>query len=151
MTRYDEVVANATTPLELEIGFAAALAADAARRRAMHRLWYDLRTQSLFEPALRADVAEIDASLEHMIWRVVSRYSPLAGADVAISSPLAYALFDGMFQQALLHHLGGDESAAVLLEQQARDVLRTVVLGPALDQPSAPGRSAVRTRAKRSA
>ena len=29
----------------------------------MHRLWYDLRNQSLFEESFRADVLEIDQRL----------------------------------------------------------------------------------------
>ena len=45
----------------------------------MHRLWYDLRTQSMFEEPLREAVALIDKTLEDMIWRVVSRYAELAG------------------------------------------------------------------------
>ncbi len=74
----------------------------------MHRLWYDLRSQALFEPSLRADVIELDGKLEHMIFRIVTRYAELAGVTLAVSSPVAYALFDGLFQQALLHHLAGD-------------------------------------------
>ena len=46
----------------------------------MHRLWYDLRAQSLFEESFRADVAEIDASLERMIWRIVSPSTPSSPA-----------------------------------------------------------------------
>ena len=38
----------------------------------MHRLWYDLRTQSMFEEQLREAVLMIDQTLEEMIWRVVS-------------------------------------------------------------------------------
>ncbi len=45
----------------------------------MHRLWYDLRTQSMFEERLREAVTMIDRTLEDMIWRVVSRYAELAG------------------------------------------------------------------------
>ena len=45
----------------------------------MHRLWYDLRTQSMFEEKLREAVLFIDRTLEEMIWRVVSRYAELSG------------------------------------------------------------------------
>lgn len=45
----------------------------------MHRFWYDLRNQSLFDQAFRSDVCEIDQSLERMIWRIVSRFADLAG------------------------------------------------------------------------
>ena len=44
----------------------------------MHRLWYDLRTQSMFEEPSRDAIAEIDAALEAMIWRVIDRYTALA-------------------------------------------------------------------------
>ena len=52
----------------------------------MHRLWYDLRAQSLFERSFQADVAEIDQSLERMIWRIVSQFAELAGSPPAISA-----------------------------------------------------------------
>ena len=66
-----------------------------------------------------------------MIWRIVSRYAELADAPVAVSSPMAYAMFDGLFQQALLHHLSGDTEAARNLDHQAREVLDDLVLGAA--------------------
>jgi hypothetical protein len=78
----------------------------------MHRLWYDLRNQSLFEESFRADVLEIDQRREEMIWRVISRYASFAGVEVALSPHGAYAILDGLFQQALLHHLAGNETAA---------------------------------------
>ena len=82
VTRYDQIVATARTPEELEAGFAAGLAETLRDEATMHRLWYDLRAQSLFEESFRADVAEIDASLERMIWRIVSKYAELAGATL---------------------------------------------------------------------
>ena len=47
----------------------------------MHRLWYDLRSQALFEASFREDVLEIDEQLEQMIWQVVARYAELRGVD----------------------------------------------------------------------
>ena len=52
----------------------------------MHRLWYDLRTQALFEEQFRPDVLMIDATLQDMIGRVVTRYAELAGRDLAVTS-----------------------------------------------------------------
>ena len=82
MTRYDAVVADSTTPEELLDAFAAKLAETLRDEAPMHRLWYDLRTQSMFEDALREAVTMIDRTLEEMIWRVVSRYAELAGRSV---------------------------------------------------------------------
>ncbi len=74
----------------------------------MHCLWYDLRTQSMFEESLREAVTLIDKTLEEMIWRVVSRYAELAGRPPAMTPAAAYGVLDGLFQQALLGHVAGD-------------------------------------------
>ena len=55
---------------------------------------------------------EIDQSLERMIWRIVSKFAELAGTPLAVSPGTAYAVFDGLFQQALIRHLAGREDAA---------------------------------------
>lgn len=100
----------------------------------MHRLWYDLRAQSLFEPSFRADVTEIDASLERMIWRIVSQCAELAGSTPAVPSEVAYAIFDGLFQQSLLKHLSGNGEAGRDLEAHAENLMDKLILG------AAPGR-----------
>jgi hypothetical protein len=51
-------------------------------------------------------------SQQEMIWRVISRYASFAGCEVALSPGAAYAILDGLFQQALLHHLAGNPDAA---------------------------------------
>ena len=59
-------------PEELLDSFAAKLVETLQDEAPMHRLWYDLRTQSMFEETLREAVLMIDRTLEDMIWRVVS-------------------------------------------------------------------------------
>ena len=49
VTRYDAVVADSTTAEELLDAFAAKLVETISDEAPMHRLWYDLRTQSMFE------------------------------------------------------------------------------------------------------
>src|SRR6266568_2021061 len=49
VTRYDEIVDGATTAGELREQFGAAMAATLQADAHLHRLWYDLRNQSLFE------------------------------------------------------------------------------------------------------
>jgi AcrR family transcriptional regulator len=120
VTRYDEVTTNSTSFDELLDGFAEALGDTVRTESPMHRLWYDLRSQSLFEEAFRADVAAIDKSLEKMIWRVVSRLSELADAPVRAPSDLTYAMFDGLFQQCLLRHLSGDRKAIASMQAGVR-------------------------------
>ena len=119
--RYDQILADAATADGLARGFAEGLAATAREDAASHRLWYDMRSQSMFEPAFRKDVLEIDDSLQRMIWRIVSRYAQLCGRTTAVDSSAAYAVFDGLFQQSLLRHISGsadalDDMAARVLE-----------------------------------
>ncbi|RZL79181.1 MAG: TetR/AcrR family transcriptional regulator [Rhodococcus sp. (in: high G+C Gram-positive bacteria)] len=127
VTRYDGVVATAQTPEELKTGFGRVLVESLRDEASMHRLWYDLRSQSLFEESFRADVAAIDLSLENMIWRIVSRYAELAGRPITLAPSTMYAVFDGLFQQSLARHLSGDATAADALADNVDQVLALVV------------------------
>lgn len=127
VTRYDEVIARAGTPDELAAEFAGALASTMERDGALHRLWYDLRSQSTFEAALRPTVAELDDQLQAMIWRVVERYAALSGARPVVGPLVAYATLDGLFENCLVRHTGGDAGAAGQLRDGARWLLGTLV------------------------
>jgi AcrR family transcriptional regulator len=128
VTRYDEIVATSATAEQLKRSFAAGLATTLREDAPMHRLWYDLRAQSLFERSFQADVAEIDKSLERMIWRIVSRYAELAGSTPAVPSEVAYAIFDGLFQQSLLKLLSGNGEADRELQGHAENMIDKLVL-----------------------
>ena len=123
VTRYDSLVADSRTADELRTGFGAAMATTLVEDGHLHRLWYDMRSQSLFEDAFRLDVQELDRSLELMIWRVVTRYTELAGRPPALTSRLAYAMFDGLFQQGLLKFFAGVPGAAAELQADVETVL----------------------------
>jgi AcrR family transcriptional regulator len=127
VTRYDAIVTTATAADELLFGFGATMAGTLRDDVAMHRLWYDLRNQSLFEEEFRADVAEINDSLERLIWRIVTRYAELSERDLAVTPAFTYALLDGVFQHALLRHLGGDPAAPSDLDEQVRQILPTLL------------------------
>lgn len=129
-TRYDAVVAESTTADGLLDAFAAKLVETLREEAPMHRLWYDMRTQSMFEEPLREAVMMIDATLEEMIWRVVSRYSELAGRPTVLPSAAAYGVLDGLFQQALLGHLDGDPAALESIVAQIHELM-PLMLAPA--------------------
>ena len=138
VTHYDAIVATARTAAELKLGFAAAMAATLREDATMHRLWYDLRNQSQFEEAFRVVAGEIDQSLEDMIWRVVTRFAELSATPPTVTPPLAYALFDGLFQHALIRHLAGDATAAKQLEENVPRVLESMFPCPAQPEPAQP-------------
>lgn len=123
VTRYDSVVADSTTAEDLVDAFAAKLAETIRDEAPMHRLWYDLRTQSMFEEQLREAVTYIDRTLEEMIWRVVTRYAELAGHPPALEPSVAYGVLDGLFQQALLAYVSGRVEVLDALAGQVRSVM----------------------------
>ena len=123
VTRYDAVVDESTTPAELLDAFAAKLVETVQEEAAMHRLWYDLRTQSMFEENLREAVLMIDQTLEDMIWRVVSKYAELSGRSTSMTPAAAYGVLDGLFQQALLGHLTGSAEAVDAMAAQVHELM----------------------------
>lgn len=126
VTRYDEAVAAATTAEELGCGFADALVETLIVDTAMHRLWYDLRTQSAFEEALRPTVIDLDHQLQDMISRVVAAYAELSQTTVAIDEFAVYTMFDGLFENCLIRYGSGDGSVVETLRNQAVWLLETV-------------------------
>ena len=127
VTRYDGVVADSTSAGELIDAFAAKLVETVQEEAPMHRLWYDLRTQSMFEDQLRVAVTEIDHTLQDMIWRVVTRYAELAGRPPSVDPASAYGMLDGLFQQALLGYLAGRDGALDGLAAQVRKLMPLVL------------------------
>jgi AcrR family transcriptional regulator len=124
VTRYDDVVDQAPDHAALLQGFLDVLGQTLRDEAPLHRLWYDLRAQAMFEEAFRADVLAIDKSLEKMIWRVVARLAALSGVQEGLPSPaLAYATVDGLFQQALLRHLSGDRKAIATMKREVGELL----------------------------
>lgn len=127
VTRYDAATEGATSTSDLCERFAEAMATTLVDDASFHRLWYDMRAQSYFDAGFRPAVGEIEHGLEAMIWRVVSRYSDLSGAVPTLSPPVAYAIFDGLFQQALFRFQNGDTTAAEFLAEQVNTVMETML------------------------
>ncbi len=127
VTRYDRIVAEASRPEDVVHQFADALVATMLEDTLMHRLWYDIRAQAMFDAALLPTVVDLDRQLEQMIWRVVSRYAALAEATPGLPSAGAYSVFDGLFENCLMRHLAGDATAADRLRTESAWVLARLI------------------------
>lgn len=114
--RYDGALVDQQTAAELRAELGASMAKTLREDTFMHRLWFDLRNQSMFEDAFRADVREIDASLERMIGRIFTRYAELTGSTLTVPARVAYAALYGVFHHALLGYLAGEDTAPRLCE-----------------------------------
>lgn len=135
ISHYDQIATSATSAEQVRLSFASALAASAREDTAMHRLWYDLRNQSLFDSDFQADVAEVDESLERMIWRIVTTYAGFLGAEVALSQDAVYAVFDGMFAQALLGIHAGNTDAVATLQEGVWQLMPRLIVGFGSEEP----------------
>ncbi len=126
VARYDQVTTTAKTREQLLEGFLRKLDETLRAEAHMHRLWYDLRSQALFEDAFRDEVKQIDQSLENMIWRITSRYAELGDKTIAVSGKALYAMFDALFQRHLMEFLSGNPRAGDDLKAEVRAVLPLV-------------------------
>lgn len=59
-----------------------------------HRLWYDIRSQSMFDPAFRPVVDEI----ENKLTETLTHAARAAGQQDTSAVPLGYAMIDGVFR-----------------------------------------------------
>lgn len=125
--RYDEIVATSRTGNELAERFGAEMSETLRDEADMHRLWYDLRNQSLFESGFRDTIIAIDQLLSDMVWAVVDRYAQLENTTPSVDALSAYALFDGIFLNSLIAYLRGDVDAIHRVELASVRLLRSAV------------------------
>ena len=124
---YDDVLDDVDDAETLRQRFVRRLVDTAVDELPTHKLWYDLRIQSMFEPLLVVGVREIDEELCAMIWRVVSRYAELAGGVPVLDAPGMYAAFDGPFERAVRRLAAGESAAADDLFDQLDALLGALV------------------------
>jgi len=125
--RYDPIVETATTPHELISRFGVEMSATLRDESDMHRLWYDLRNQALFEDGFRDTIVAIDDLLADMVWAVVERHAQLCGGSPTIDRETAYALFDGLFLNCLIGYLRGDLGALDQIRVRSANLLAASV------------------------
>lgn len=125
--RYDPIVETASTADEFVQRFGEEITSTLRDEAAMHRLWYDLRNQSLFDDGFRETIVAIDDLLREMVWTVVSRFAALCGSEPKADAVEAYALFDGLFQNCMISYLRGDLSALERLRTSSARLLASAV------------------------
>jgi len=126
VSRFDDDLASYHDLDEMGAAVAAKLVFTLTEETAQHRLWYDLRAQSMFNEVIREDVRQIEASLEGFAWRIVLRYAELSGTTPVVDSATNYRMYDGIFQNALLDHLAGVPDAAERVVEQTSWLMQQI-------------------------
>ncbi len=101
--------------------FSAALVSSIIDDEATHRLWYDIRTQAMFDPVFRPVVSRIEGSLIEVVRSAFEK----AGHKGLEDTEIRYALLDGVFRHIMQQQVTGtrksrEEISAIfkgLLEQ----------------------------------
>ncbi|GAA1935581.1 TetR/AcrR family transcriptional regulator [Microbacterium aoyamense] len=121
--RYDPILETATSADEMIARFGVEISATLRDEAELHRLWYDLRNQAMFEGGFRETILAIDELLTDMVWAVVERHAELRGTAPTIDRATAYALFDGLFLNCLIAYLRGDVDAIDAIRVRAGNLL----------------------------
>ena len=124
--RYDLAVEAAETQESLAEVFIDQLTETLKNDAKIHRLWYDLRSQALFDDLLWDDVKQIDSDLEQMVQRIIGRYAALGGSSPKLTSKAQYALIDGLFQSALARVVAGEKNVDIDLQEEMRKLLPVI-------------------------
>lgn len=108
-----------------------ALGTAIAEKAKMHRLWYDVRAQAMYDPAFRTVVGELETALTTLTAHFLDKLRQF-GATPVPADPLAtYLQMDSWFRYCLQRYLGGDESAPAELVQRLRELFGAAQRGPA--------------------
>ncbi|WP_204114967.1 TetR/AcrR family transcriptional regulator [Shimia biformata] len=84
-----------------------------------HRLWYDIRTQAMFDETFRPVVAEIEANLMGLVRTAYLK----AGHDLPEKIDMPYAMLDGAFQ----HLMRGQMEQPRKSHEELVDVFRALL------------------------
>ncbi len=123
-TEFVEVMRSWLTPDEspelLQKRFVEGLVGTIREDAPVHRLWYDIRSQALFDPRFDEPVQAIEASLVDAVAAALERCG-----DASQDATLAYLALDGAFRYALAGflHGDGDEGALDVLREHAHAIL----------------------------
>lgn len=86
-------------------GFSDALVASIIDDEAVHRLWYDIRTQAMFDPLFRDVVSKIENALIEVVRAAFEK----AGHDSLQDIEIRYALLDGVFRYIMQGQITGKQ------------------------------------------
>ena len=107
----EELIAAAASAEELLITTVGVLSRVVEGTGHTHRLWFDLRTQALFDPAFGPVSDEIESDLIGLTGRFLDKFSRLGGRALALDAESLYLMIDGMTRYYLQQHLAGNTGA----------------------------------------
>lgn len=106
-----KLIAEASDQEQLRHGLANNLATTVAQQAHLHRLWYDVRAQAMFDAAFQVAIEEVEHGLIDIFQKLLDKLATLA-IPCREEDPLKlYITLDGWFRYYLQRQLQGDASA----------------------------------------
>lgn len=121
--RYSAIVIEGESGPDLKARIGPALTVTLRESPLLHRLWFDLRNQAMFDARYAERVAEIDASLAALAWRAATVYARLMSTSVTVPPAVVYAAADSVFQRCLRELFAGDTDAPCRLSIEIQGLL----------------------------
>ncbi len=89
-----------------------------------HRLWYDLRTQALFDPVFRSVADEIEAHLITLCERFLNKVQAVSGLELVLDAESLYLMIDGLIRYHMQQHLSGNEGAGDRMAERLFEIFK---------------------------
>lgn len=125
MEEMQSILAAEVAPDQLAERFVKGLALSIRRDAETHRLWYDIRSQAMFDPGFNEIVSEIEDALVALVAEFLARTG-----QTAMDASTAYLMLDAVFRFHLQKFLAGDKAAPVAFERQASDLIAILTSAP---------------------
>jgi AcrR family transcriptional regulator len=115
--------AGAANGTELLAGFMRGLEDGVRIEGRLHRLWYDLRAQALFDEGLRDPVTDIERSLRALVDQMYAKLKSFGDLppQPMFDSEAVYLMLDALFFRALQHYLSGADRECLRFQASLRD------------------------------
>lgn len=114
----EAILTTGVAPDQLVERFVKGLSLSIRRDAETHRLWYDIRSQSMFEPAFADVVNDIEDGLVTLVSKCLARTGNATAEPVAV-----YLMLDALFRFHLQQFLSGNKMAPAAFERQASEML----------------------------
>ncbi len=124
VNQIDEIINSAGTGYALINAFIEGLVDAVSSDAQTHRLWYDIRSQALFDESFHDVSNEIEQALIDMVGRLIAQL----GYDSEITTH-AYYLLDGSFRKHLQSQLQGDADMAKRFRTELQSIFSMLADG----------------------
>ncbi|MEZ5450191.1 MAG: TetR/AcrR family transcriptional regulator [Thiolinea sp.] len=119
--KLQQVTSSSQTCEELIDGFLDGLALAIRQNAEYHRLWYDIRSQAMFDPHFHAMTNEIETALVRLVDNFMNRACKLANMPPSLDNLSFYLMLDGQFRYWLQQKLcAGVDDAPLKLKHALR-------------------------------